>query len=91
MNTENIAMIVESVTGSDPLRAGRSRPVVEARVLLASVLLAKGYTEHQTGDALGFDHATIHHYKTLLDDARRYGNNPQMLRNWNKLKQILDL
>lgn len=91
MTIENLSIIVENITGADPLRDGRARPVVESRVLLANVLLAKGYTEHQTGDALGFDHATIHHYKTLLDDARRYGNNPQMLRNWNKLKQILDL
>ena len=89
--TETLAIIVENICGADPLRAGRARPVVEARVLLANALLElRGYTEEETATAIGFDRCTIHHYKTLLADARHYGNNPAMLRRWDKLKKIVE-
>lgn len=91
MNVESLATIIENITGADPLRDGRARPVVESRVLLASALMAKGYTEQQTADAIGYNHATVHHYKGMLSDAYQYNNNPQMLANWERLKNILDL
>ena len=91
MNVESIATIIENITGADPLRAGRARPVVESRALLANVLLAQGWTEEQTAAAIGFDRCTVHHYKEMLNDAIRYNCNPQMLGSWNRLKNIYDL
>lgn len=91
MNVEALALVVESITGADPLGSTRARPVVEARTLLACALLAQGHSETETGTLLGFNHATIHHYKGLLRDAKLYNNNPRLLAAWKELQRIYDL
>lgn len=91
MQLDYLAALVESVTGYAPLAERRSRPVVEARALLAGILLAQGQTLTAVGEAIGWNHSTIIHYRTMLDDALRYGTRPEMARNWAKLKNILDL
>lgn len=91
MQLDYLAVLVESVTGYAPLTPRRSRPVVESRALLACVLLAQGHTLTAVGDEIGWNHATVSHYRTMLDDALRYGTRPEMARNWAKLKNILDL
>lgn len=89
MTLDALATIVESVAGADPRAANRSRPVVEARAILASALRCYGWTLHQIGDALGFHHSSILHYGRMLYDAQRY--NPVLWDKWLKLKNILDL
>lgn len=91
MTVEHIATIVESITGADPLKEGRARPNVDARVLLVQVLRAQGYTQQRIGDLLGYKRITIQHYCALFAEARQYRNAPDLLRAWDKLKTILDL
>ena len=73
------------------MRATRARPVVEARCILVGALLAQGLSENAAAEQTGFTRSTIHHYRDLLRDAQQYGNAPQMLANWYKLKALLDL
>ena len=80
-----ISVIVENLTGFDPLKDTRKRGNVEARVLLANALLTMGMTENATGDLLGKNHSTIHHYRDLLKDL------PCLQKNFDRLKKILDL
>lgn len=91
MTIESLATLVESISGADPMRSTRSRPVVEARTILVAALLAQGMTEEAASRAIGFSRGTIHHYRELMRDAEKYGNAPDMLTNWKKLKALLDL
>lgn len=91
MQLDYLAALVESVTGYPPLTPRRSRPVVEARALLACALLAQGQTLTAVAALIGWNHTTIMYYRTMLDDALKYGTRPEMARNWAKLKNILDL
>lgn len=91
MNVEILASIVESITGCDPLRAGRSRPVVYARVLLVHALREQGYTQQRIGELIGFTRISVQHYCTLFAEAKTYNNNPELLRNWKRLRAVLDL
>ena len=91
MTTEALATLVESIAGADPMRCNRSRPVVLARTLLANALLLQGGTENSVGEEMGYDASTIHHYRQLLRDAQNYGTDPYLLRDWQKLKNTLDL
>ena len=50
MQIDYLAALVESVTGYAPLTPRRSRPVVEARALLAGILLAQGQSLTAVGD-----------------------------------------
>lgn len=90
MTTETIASIVESITGHDPLNGSRRRGVVTARILLANALLRLGWTEEDTGAAIGWNHATVHYYRQALRDAEKFGNNPALLRGWKQLLKIID-
>lgn len=80
-----LSVIVENLTGFDPLKDTRKRGNVEARVLLANALLTMGMTETATGDLLGKNHSTIHYYRDLLKDL------PGLQKNFDRLKKILDL
>lgn len=91
MTTEALATLVESIAGADPMRCNRSRPVVEARVILTQALLTQGLTEEAVAEKIGFNRSTIHYYRERMHDAQQYGNAPEMLNNWYKLKTILDL
>ena len=88
---EHYAQIVESVTGHSPLAESRARPIVEARIVLASLLLDRGMTECEAGRAIGWDHSTIHHYREIMRDAKQYGTRPQMVASYRQIKSILDL
>ena len=90
LKPDTLAALVESIAGADPLQRDRSRPVVDARTLLASALLAQGITEPAAGKMLGYNASTIHHYRELMRDAEK-GYNPALLTKWNELKSILDI
>ena len=53
MNIENLAVLVESLAGADPMRASRARPVVEARTILVAALLATGMSENAVAEQTG--------------------------------------
>lgn len=91
MNVENTALIVEHITGADPLKNSRQRGVIMARTLLVNALLYSGYTEQRAADSLGFGHPNIHHHRQKLRDALAYNNDPDLVTYWTKLKKILDL
>jgi transposase len=91
MTTEALATLVESIAGADPMRCNRSRPVVEARIILTQALLTQGLTEEAVAEKLGFNRSTINYYRERMRDAQKYGNAPEMLANWYKLKSLLDL
>ena len=54
---------MEMAASCNPMEESRRRPVVTARCLLAYRLLLEGFTEHAVGAVLGWDHATINHYR----------------------------
>lgn len=91
MTVESLAAIVESVTGADPLKERRSRPLVYARVLLVHALRSQGWTQERIAAAIGFNRMSIQHYCEMWRDAETYGNNPELLKNWKHLQTILDL
>lgn len=65
---ERLCSVMLEVSGVDAMQETRRRPVVMARVMVANALLAEGYTEHAVGAVLGWDHATIHHYRRRMKD-----------------------
>ncbi len=64
---ERLCSVMLEVSGVDAMQETRRRPVVMARVMVANALLAEGYTEHAVGAVLGWDHATIHHYRNRME------------------------
>lgn len=84
------ALIVESVAGHDPLNASRKREVVTARALLVWSFFMDGCTEKAVADAIGWDRGAVHHYRDIFRDALQYGNRPELVDGWNKLRKILD-
>ena len=84
------ALIVESVTGSDPLRATRKRDVVTARALLVWSFFMDGCTEKEVAEAIGWDRGAVHHYRDIFRDAMQYGNRPELVLGWKKLKNIIE-
>lgn len=61
-HTDRYREALKALSGVDPLARSRLRPCVVARTLLVRRLLDEGYTLHQIGNAIGWDHATIHFY-----------------------------
>lgn len=88
MRLDALCLIIESVTGADPLKDCRKHAVISARVILANMLLREGMTETEVGDVIGWHHSTIHHYKTILRDALNYNTDHQLINNWNKVNTI---
>lgn len=91
MTVDTLALLVEDITGSDPLRANRTRPVVDARCLLVNALIARGMKEREAAALSGFSRPTIHYHKQRLSDAMRYGTDPQLLDRWERLRILIDL
>lgn len=54
------------LTGTNPVAELRVRRVVTARVLVAYALMNDGYSEHEIGCVLGWDHSTINHYRKKM-------------------------
>lgn len=54
---------MEMAASCNPMEETRRRPVVTARAFIAYRLLLEGFTEHAVGAVLGWDHATINHYR----------------------------
>lgn len=91
MTLENLINLVDDIAGADPLKNSRARPVVIARTLLVNVLFEEGYSEHAVGDMIGFSRDTIHHYRRLMQDARKYNNDAVMMKKWDELHKVLAL
>jgi hypothetical protein len=58
---------LRALSGVDPLDRRRLRPAVVGRILLVRRLSDEGFTLHQIGNAIGWDHATIHFYRRRSD------------------------
>ena len=84
------ALIVESVTGSDPLNSTRRRSVVTARALLVWSFFMEGHTERAVAEQIGWSRESVHHYRDIFRDALTYGNRPELVDGWKKLKNIID-
>lgn len=68
------------------------RPHVVCRVLIANVLIMRGYSEGKVGAVMHKNHSTIHHLKqTLLDWMQCPNMYREELNYWNKLKQIYEI
>ena len=66
----------------------RKRQNVIVRIITANVLLWMGCTEISVGNAMGKDHATIHHYKETLKNWIKYpGFYKEEVTIWNKIKK----
>ena len=68
---DRLCRIMKGLCGRDPCEETRERPVVMARVMVSHVLMVYGYSEHQIGTVLGWDHSTINHYRKKIDDIKR--------------------
>lgn len=66
---QRLCAVMKEVSGHDPLDETRRRAVVMARMMVASALLAEGYTENAVGTVLGWDHSTIHHYRKRMKEV----------------------
>lgn len=86
----NRAMLVESITGADPLNATRRREVVTARALLVWSLFMDGHSETEIAKAMGWHRTTLHHYRDIFRDALQYGNRPELVRGWLELKTVIE-
>lgn len=60
---------MRGISGHDPRRRGRLRPLVLSRQLACAQLLSEGWTEDQVGAYIGIDHATVHHYRARMRDV----------------------
>lgn len=58
--------IMLAVSGHDPRKQSRLRPVVLARAMVSARLLSEGWTENQVGALMGREHSTVHYYRTLV-------------------------
>jgi hypothetical protein len=64
-NIIKMACTINNIKKSELLSSSRKRVVADTRICLANVF-RKGLnlTQHKTGEVLGRDHASIHHYET---------------------------
>ena len=63
-----LIQIMRSIGNIDATTQSRERVYVVARAMIAKVLIAEGCTTIEVGAMLGRNHATISHYKDLLDN-----------------------
>ena len=80
---------MREVSGIDPLTNTRRRPFPSCRVMVASVLLEEGWTEHQVGCALNRNHSTINHYRNKMEEMFASPGYEYELLLWNKFKESL--
>ena len=59
---------MRGISGHDPRRRGRLRPLVLSRQLACAQLLSEGWTEDQVGTVIGIDHATVNHHRARVRD-----------------------
>jgi transcriptional regulator of heat shock response len=64
---ESARKVIEMVTGVDVYSKCRKRDVVEARMMLASMLREMGFSLNTIGSFLNKDHTTIIHYTRKLN------------------------
>lgn len=91
MTLESLINLVDDISGADPLKNSRARPVIIARTLLVNILFEEGYSEHAVGEMIGFSRDTIHHYRRLMQDARKYNNDAVLIKKWDELQKVLAL
>lgn len=63
---QDVKAIVEMIMGTEVFVNNRKRSVVEARMIIASMLRDMGYSLKTIGNFLKKDHATIVHYNKAL-------------------------
>lgn len=78
-----------SLCGQDPAEDSRRRPVVIARVFVCRVLTLEGWTEHQTGRVLGWDHSTVHYYIRRFKDIMELPGYDAERDLWKQFKQAI--
>ena len=86
---EEICRKMEELSGFNPTAETRKRGVVTCRVMVSYVLLLEGWTEHQVGCVLGWDHSTINHYRRKFEDMMTQPGYEYERELWNKFKQAI--
>lgn len=84
---QRLCAVMKEVSGHDPLDETRRRAVVMARMMVASALLAEGYTENAVGAVLGWDHSTIHHYRRRMKEMLTAPGYDAERNLWERFKQ----
>ena len=77
------------ISGHDPGEDTRRRPAVTARVFVTQVLLLEGWSEHQIGNVLGWDHSTINHYRKKFRTFMEAPGYAAERKLWNKFKTTI--
>ena len=80
---------METVSGYDPVEESRKRIVVSCRMMVAYALLLEGWTEHDVGIALGWDHSTIHHYRNRFMEMLTTPGYDAEMEIWRKFKTAI--
>lgn len=68
--TRQLCNIVAQLTNIDPLEKSRSYPRPILRAMIAEQLIGEGFTTLAIGEAMGKDHSTIMHYKSVAQGFR---------------------
>jgi hypothetical protein len=91
-NVINMACTMTNIKKKELLSPSRKRAVADTRICLANVL-RKGLnlTQHKTGEVLGRDHASIHHYETEHHNMMSFNFYSVMFNELMKEMQIVGL
>lgn len=84
---------MDGASGVNPLEKTRKRAVVTARAFVAYALVKEGFMLTDIGRALGFDHATIIHYKEMVGNiltSPGYDAEREMWEQFNKKIEEMD-
>lgn len=88
-NFNNVKKIVEMVMEVDIFVNNRKRAVVEARMIISSMLREMGYSLNTIGNLIDKDHATIIHYNKKLSSLMEVDR--VLLRKYLKCKEMIIL
>lgn len=86
---DHLVDTMKELTGINPVEESRKRSVVSCRTMVANVLLLEGWTEHQIGAALGWDHSTINHYRKKFEAMMTTPGYDAEKEIWRKFKEAI--
>lgn len=82
--------VVEEILGTQ-IDASRTLDNVFARAVISSYLYDIGWTEKRIGELIKRNHATIHHYRVMVEDALKFpSSNPDLIWLYNKFTEKIN-
>ncbi len=85
----HLCRVMKEVSGVDIKNPHRDRLHVVSRAMVATTLLEEGMTTIQVGQILGKNHATISHYKGLMEVFLSSPGYDAEMELWEKYKKLI--